>query len=109
MLGQGCFDFSRFDAVAANFDLVVKAPYELDVSVWQIARQISSLIQAIAKSVGEGVGNELFASEVRAIEVTASQGRRLRCAVHRPHQSVPAPIAYPECKLACWRLGGRWE
>ncbi|WP_231629726.1 hypothetical protein, partial [Streptomyces clavuligerus] len=55
-----CLDLSCFDAVAADFDLVVGAAEEFDGAAWEVSGEVAGAVEAgagLAVGVGEeGVG-----------------------------------------------------
>ena len=62
-------DFARLDTKAANLDLLVTAPEELDAAIGKEAREVASLIEARARLRRERVGDESLGSERGPIEV----------------------------------------
>src|SRR5207302_4041767 len=67
------FDFTEFDSVAADFDLVIQASQELKIAVGQITRQVAGLVQTRAGAVTERIENELFRGQFGAIQITPGQ------------------------------------
>src|SRR3990172_10218137 len=73
VLAQHGFDFAQLDAEATDLYLVIDAPKKLDVTVWQIARQVSGLVQARARFIAKGIGDKLLSGQPRSPAITASQ------------------------------------
>ena len=65
------FDLPQLDAKAADFDLIVAAPEELDIAVRHIACEIAGPVQARPRSRAEGIGDESLVRQLRSIQVTA--------------------------------------
>ena len=70
MLAEHGLNFAELDAEAAELDLVVDAPQELNIAVGQPARQVAGLVEA---AWSKGIGDELFGSQFGAVEVCACQ------------------------------------
>ena len=64
-------DLARLDAEAANLDLLVAAPEELNAAIGEEAREVASLVEARARLRRERVGDESLGSERGPIEVAA--------------------------------------
>ncbi len=80
-------DLAGLDAEAADLDLRIEPPEELDAGVRQASGEVAGAVQALAGMARIGVGNEAIGGEVRAAEVAA-------CETAPPAQSSPgAPTA----------------
>ena len=73
VLAQHRLDFAEFDSEPADFDLMIPPAEELEVAVREKARQVAGLIQTRFGPFTEGIGNELFRGQFRAIQITAGQ------------------------------------
>ena len=73
MSGQDGFDFSQFDAEAADLDLVVETAEVLDIAVGLIASQVAGLVEAGAGLRSEWVGNESVGGQFGAMEIALGQ------------------------------------
>src|SRR5215208_1390202 len=70
MLAEDGFDFSEFDAKAANLYLLIDTPEKLDKTRVEIAHQITGTVQVGAGFRVEGVLNEPLTRELRPIQIT---------------------------------------
>src|SRR5207249_3103020 len=70
---QGRFDLADVDAAAADLDLVVDTPEELEVSVGQVANAIAGTVHARTRNAGVAVGYEALGRQLRTPEVTARE------------------------------------
>ena len=75
MLAEDGCDLTWFDPVAANLHLLIDPPEKCDLTVGQPARQISRAVKASARFRAEGIRNEPFRSQLRAVFVPAGQAR----------------------------------
>ncbi len=67
VFGYRGFDFARFDAVAANLDLLVDAAEVFEVAVLVAPGQVPA---AVREPVVERIGQEPFRGQVGPVEVT---------------------------------------
>src|SRR5436190_17915886 len=65
------FDFLQLDPEAADFHLVVETSEELDLSVGQIANEVTGLVEA--RTFAEGIRDESLRCEVGTIEIATSE------------------------------------
>ena len=72
-LQQRRFDFTRLDAEAADFHLVIEASEQFHFAVGPPARAIAGPVQAPAGFGAERIMNELLRRQFRAIEITVRQ------------------------------------
>jgi hypothetical protein len=72
MLSQDSFDFNRFDAIAAYFDLLIDTTKKFEVSIRSIAGPIARAIKPFA-CFAERIGHKPFGGQCRVIQVTAGQ------------------------------------
>ncbi len=72
VVGEDGFDFAEFDAVAAEFDLVVDASDEFEVSVGAASGEVAAAVHAAAGGA-VGVGDEAGGGEVGSVEVAAGE------------------------------------
>ncbi|MNO91515.1 hypothetical protein D3C76_830610 [compost metagenome] len=74
---QAGFDLAHLDAETANFHLMVDPSDVLQIAVTVVARQVAAAIQPCARFAGEGIRQETFGGQRRAVEITLRQaGRR---------------------------------
>jgi hypothetical protein len=66
MLVHHPFDFTWFDAEPLNFDLLIEATEKFESSIRPLSHQI---ISAIQPSIAEWIGNKLFCSMLRPIQI----------------------------------------
>ena len=64
------FDLAKFDAIAANLDLVIGTAQVLQRAVTAIPGQVSAFVQARAAHAAEPVRQEPLSSELGSIQVT---------------------------------------
>lgn len=64
-------DFTELHAIAADFDLRVEAPEELNLTVRQAARPIAAAVQALAADVRRS--DKTFGGQLRGVQVAARQ------------------------------------
>ena len=72
MPGQCRLDLARFDAEAADLDLMIGAADELDAAIAETAHAVAGAIQALARRT-ERVRHEPLSGQVGATQVTACQ------------------------------------
>src|SRR5689334_15426270 len=65
------FDFAKLETHAAEFDLIVDATEEFELSVVQVAYEITGAIKTSAGFVAERIGNESRRGEFRTMEIAA--------------------------------------
>ncbi len=70
--GEGGFDFAEFDAVAAEFDLVVGAAVVDEVAVVVPVGEVAGAVHAGA-GFAVGVGGEAFGGEGGSVVVAAGE------------------------------------
>src|SRR5262249_29259877 len=72
MLGQDCLDLSGLDPEPADLDLLAEPAEELDLTIRTPADEVSRAVEA-ARWIGrEGIGDEAFGGELRALPVSES-------------------------------------
>ncbi|OEZ95962.1 hypothetical protein DUGA2_64130 [Duganella sp. HH101] len=69
---QYSLDFAKLDAEPTQFDLVVDTTEVLDVTVFQIARQVARFVHAAARSA-ERIRHEFVRRQVGSVQVAARQ------------------------------------
>ena len=67
--GDTVFDFTKFDTITADFDLVVRATNEMDLAIGANAHQVAGSVHPA--SGHKGVGQEPFGCQIRTIVVPA--------------------------------------
>src|SRR5580700_5111135 len=72
MFTQPGFDLSQLDPEAAQLNLRIVTTQELQLAIGQIASQIPGAIQALLGRSAKRIGQETLSSELRLIQVTAS-------------------------------------
>ena len=75
MLCECGLDFFEFDPESANFHLAIRTADIIDVSVGQIARQISGFIQSLPGVAAKGVWNKSFRGQFGLIQISSCQVR----------------------------------
>ena len=73
VLEQNSFNFTSFDAESSYLQLRVQPAHKLEGAVSSVARYISSLVKTIGTIPAKAVGNKLFSSELRVVQVTSSE------------------------------------
>src|SRR6185436_1343405 len=73
MRGQNRFDFSKFDAIAAQLDLLIDPAQKLQIAVLAVSHQISSAIETIKWTVTKWIGDEFLCRELRLVQVATRQ------------------------------------
>src|SRR5947209_1438011 len=73
ILAQNRFYLTQFDTKTTQFDLMVEAPQKVNTSIWQVAYQVSCLVELSTRLIAEGMGNELFLREFRAMKIASGQ------------------------------------
>jgi hypothetical protein len=66
---QACLDLAQLDAVAADLDLVVDAPEQLEVAVLHPAREVAGAVHARARFARERIGQEALGGELGTVVV----------------------------------------
>ncbi|OEZ94606.1 hypothetical protein DUGA2_64890 [Duganella sp. HH101] len=69
---QGGLDLAKFDAEAAQLDLIVDPAQVLDAAIFQVARQVARLVHAAARSA-ERVRHEFVRRQVATVQIAARQ------------------------------------
>ncbi len=81
------FDLTEFDAKAANLDLEVIAPEELDVAVGKPAAEVAGAVHAGVGFSGERIAQKALGSQLRTVQVASrhasSTNVQLACHPHR--------------------------
>src|ERR1051326_7487358 len=75
MLVEHTDDFVGLDAIAADFDLIVDAPYKGDIAVRQKTADVSGLVQPASRFGTERIHNKLLTGEVGAVAIAAGETR----------------------------------
>ena len=83
MRGQRGFDLTRFDAKAADLDLVVEATEKLEIPIASETCCIASAIHTRSWIVAKRIRDEFFSGEIRFEQVTARQ-------IHSANTKSPA-------------------
>src|SRR5207247_2834800 len=73
MLGQNKFNFAKFNAVAANLNLIIHPAEESDVAIWQKTPQISRFVEACFRYRTKRVRDKFFGGQIRTILIAARQ------------------------------------
>src|SRR5690349_14464362 len=71
MLGECGLDLAKFNAVAAEFDLVIHATEKFDPAITAKPREVAGAIHPRAGFVAERITNKFFGREFGPIEITA--------------------------------------
>jgi hypothetical protein len=64
-------DFTWFHAKTADLDLSIETTEELEVPIRKTTCQIAGFVEARARSITEGMGNELFSVQPWTVEITS--------------------------------------
>src|SRR6478609_3323095 len=70
MLAQGRLNFTQFDTMPANLDLMIRAAKEFDASIRQPPREVAGLVDAFCFFT-ERIRNESFCRQVWLMEINA--------------------------------------
>src|SRR5271170_899438 len=73
MPAKDSLNLARLHAKAANLDLKISSPNEVDLSVRQIACQVSGLVESRPGLGTKRVIDKLRRCEIAAVEITACQ------------------------------------
>jgi hypothetical protein len=65
--------FTRLDALAAHFDLLIRAPDEFEPPVFEPHGQIARTVEPRSRLFREGVGHEPLGRQLRAVDVATRQ------------------------------------
>src|SRR2546430_13752545 len=85
-------DLPGFDPIAPDFDLLVDAPQERDLAIWQVAGQVARLIQAGPPHRTEGGRKENLSGQSGAGEKTPVPTNTPHVE-HPPHPALAQPPA----------------
>jgi hypothetical protein len=72
MLSEHRFDLARLDAVAADLDLLIDTPAELEVAVLEISSEIPRPVEPRSRNVREAVGHEAIGGQLRSVQVSSA-------------------------------------
>ena len=75
---MGCqrgFNFTKFDAISAYFDLLIGPPEVIDPPVWKPAGQIACAIHPSSGPGTKRIGEKSFCRQCRTVIVAASQSQ----------------------------------
>src|SRR6185503_11103740 len=73
MRGQNRFDFSEFDAIAAQLDLLIDPAQKLEIAVLAVSHQISCAIETIKRAVMKWIGDKFLCRELLLVQVATRQ------------------------------------
>src|SRR5579859_3430539 len=68
-------NFTGFDAMPPDFQLVISAPDKDDVPIRQVARQVARLVEARFGVLTKGISDEALSRQGGTIEITTSKDR----------------------------------
>ena len=108
ILKQHRFNLAQLDAITADLDLGVDASEVLDFIVKRDTAEIAGAIKPRIGFVGEGIANELFGGQFRAVDVANGDARPANAdlAGFAPRYRLAAlRRGYGRCRLAS---AGRW-
>ena len=66
-------DLLKLDAVAVNFDLVIRSTEEADRAIGKIARQIAGAIESRSRRRAEWMRHKVLRSQVRSVQIASRQ------------------------------------
>ena len=75
MLIEQRFDFAKFDAVTADFNLVINAAQQFNIAVRKITREISSAIKSSRTIDLETIRDEPFCGQFGTSQITSRHTR----------------------------------
>ncbi|KPB91313.1 putative non-ribosomal peptide synthetase [Pseudomonas syringae pv. maculicola] len=97
---QAGFDFLRFDAETAQFDLLIETPQIFQRAISRPAHKVTRAVQAFAR-LAQRIGDKAFGSQARTVQITTRQAdatdaqltghpawQRVQLAVQHPAQHV---------------------
>ncbi len=64
------FDFAQFDAISADFNLIVDPAQELDAAIGEIARQVTGPVELRVRLWAKWISNKFFGSQLRSLQIT---------------------------------------
>src|SRR6266487_6498210 len=73
MLAQNCLDLAQFNTEATHLYLMIRTPDHLNSAIHTVARKIAGPVEASVSFITEGMRNEAFLSQLRTVEIPASQ------------------------------------
>src|SRR5690349_19253120 len=101
MLVDGCFNLTELNAVAAHFYLLIAASYVLQVSVFQVSRQVAGPVQTCARRAkricDEPLGSEFWPVQVAARQTFATEVQLARNAYRHRLQRVVQQVDLRVC------------
>jgi len=71
MIVEHGFDLSRFDSIAANFELIIDATEELDIAVGQPTRKVAAFVKTTPRA--KRIRNELLCRQLGAVEISSRE------------------------------------
>src|SRR5437667_12477027 len=75
MLAQRCFNLSKLNAEAADFDLMVHAPEILEVSARQAACKVTRFVKARSRLPAERIRNKAIGRQIGSIQIAGREPR----------------------------------
>ncbi len=93
---QGLLDLAQLDAEAAELDLLVDAPEELDGPVGAAAHEVPRAVQARARLVAEGMRHEALGRELGARVITErkSVAAEVKLSRRTDRHELPVPVEH---------------
>src|SRR5690606_8132239 len=71
MRAQCRFDFAKLDSEPADFDLMIHATEEFDVSIRKVSSQIAGFVET--RSAHKWIGNKFLCGQFRAAQITSCE------------------------------------
>src|SRR5580692_9589889 len=72
MKSQNGLDLAKFNAIAANLDLMIEPTKKLHSPIWQLPDTVASPVHACSGSIAEWIGQESVAGQLRPIQIAES-------------------------------------
>ena len=72
---HGSFDFSQFDPIASQLDLVIGTPQVLELPIRSPPREVARPIDSVADLRREWIRQESLSGQVRPLPVTSGNSR----------------------------------
>src|SRR2546421_1440176 len=108
MMAKHHLDLSRFDAEAAQLDLLIKPSEELNGAIRQIAHEITGPVQARPRLVTKGITYELLVCQFGTVQVASCQtsAADMQFSRHTYGNRVRVAIKDVDARISDWASDG---